>query len=178
MNPLALLTVGGSLFVGVSTWIDDHPQVFLAFRCERLPGETETEYSKREMNRLDGIMQKMIAQAKKMRTRWEAEQPARDELLKKADGYQAKRTAAVDGLQALSGGIATHPESGYAAKPSARVVEFDRQLRVRIEEARKADEVMDERMRTARERTSGVLAEFEAITKKRQQDAAKQKGMR
>jgi hypothetical protein len=174
MNPLALLTVG-SLLAGIPAWLDDHPQVFLGCKCQWLPGEKETDYIKRELDRKDGIMQKMFAvNDRKYRELLDRLRQSEQDL-KDAERYTAKRKADAESLQALGGGIASHPKSGYAVKLDAEAELFNRKLAAWDEQERKDAEARKGEMTTTEvnDLVRRSTAELRAATKRLQEEAAK-----
>jgi exonuclease VII small subunit len=111
MTPSAIIM----LICGV---FDAHPEWFLSLHAERQPGESEVQYIRREMARLDAVMQRMFAKGEVLNARADATLQRTERTLQMAAAARAKRQTDSDTLKALGGGIADHPKASLLAPPS------------------------------------------------------------
>jgi hypothetical protein len=110
MIPLTALAFFGA---ALDTTLANHPQVFLGFKCQRRPNESEVVFCQRELARIDSVMRAMMAAGERSAERARARLPRLEALMKRVDELCLE----ADALRALGGGIADHPKAKLFLPP-------------------------------------------------------------
>lgn len=173
MTPFAVVVMAAGMCGALTGVMDANPGVFLPCRCERLPGESDLDYLKREMARRDALMRKVFANGDKDIARWEANARRAEETIKQATAYMVSREADINALQALGGGVADHPKFSYTRRYSPAHEERLRALFEEQEEAKKRLERSSVEVAEVLERSRQNRAKLEAILKRHKEEEAK-----
>lgn len=145
MTPFSAL-----VFVGAAIGVifDSDPVLRVALNCQPRPGESRYDYSKREMARLDAVMQAMMAESERINVGVQSTLKKLEKVLAENEVRAAEATA----LRALAGGVADHPKCQKIITPTPEQV----QLQAKIEASQ--DQLKEKFARDAAEQPA-IIAE-------------------
>ena len=168
MIPLTALAV---FVAALGGFLTDSPSMFLGFKCQRRPGESEVAYFQREMARLDSVMQAMMAKNARAIERNKVRDKRVAALIRQCEAREAE----ADALRALAGGIADHPKCKLFLPPDPERERF-------LAETKAVREKVDEEQRQfALERpkkdaeTRQLLEKMRELSKQLQDDIDKKR---
>jgi hypothetical protein len=173
MLPIPMMLMVGGLFTAP---IEARPELLLPVRLERLPGESEVAYFKRELARIDALMQRCKADVARMGRenalalqRWEV-------LMKESlERELEKRKAQALGLAAVAGGIADHPALTFTA-PAPTVDDLlEAEKRAAEQRIQAAHPNLQAELAAIHARSQRIAEEAERIARERRERAERKK---
>ncbi|MFY7951112.1 MAG: hypothetical protein ACOVT5_01270 [Armatimonadaceae bacterium] len=162
MLPIPTMLMIGGLFTGP---IDARPELLLPVRFERLPGESELAYFKRELARIDGLMQRCKADVARMQRNAALAEQQWETLMKAClEKEVVKLATEAEALKVLVGGMADHPKASFTA-PKPSIDELLEREKAAIRES------VEDRMKASKAQTAQVLERVRQINEEVEQRA-------